>query len=185
MLMTQPRIKNPLCQIQNVINILLTNGISVGITITITGGDMTNNLLIDLEEIEATLQKAETMEEEAKRIKKEALAKLSAYYKGAIDIAYKIKGDIYGVTRLDCDNHPFSLEVDTPKKVSWDGKTLEMIGESLAENGHNPINFIDVSYNVPENRYKEWSEPMKKLFDEARTVTPGTMKITLKRKSDV
>lgn len=62
---------------------------------------------------------------------------------------------------------------DIPKKIQWDQKKLSEIIETIAEMGSDPLEYIDISYKVPEHKFISWPKSTQQIFLLARTVRAG------------
>lgn len=77
--------------------------------------------------------------------------------------------------------HPAEgVTVTVPKNVSWDQEKLDELWKRLEAMGETASEYIDVKASVPESKYKAWPESLRAMFEPARTVKPGTPKITFK-----
>lgn len=72
------------------------------------------------------------------------------------------------------------VTVTVPKNVSWDQERLADLENKLVGLGENPAEYIDTKRTVSESKYKAWPESLRAMFEPARTVKPGTPKITFK-----
>lgn len=88
------------------------------------------------------------------------------YFKNDAEALYKQKPEPFGVVNIESQGYKFTI--DTPKKVEWDQEELA----KLYEDG--PFQYIEVAYNVKETVYKELGDNVKKVFQAARTVKPGS-----------
>ncbi len=62
---------------------------------------------------------------------------------------------------------------DIPKKVEWNQKQLSEIVEDIVEMGSDPLEYIDISYKVPEHKFISWPKSTQQIFLLARTVRSG------------
>lgn len=129
-------------------------------------------------------KKSEALKKEAKEIDAEVHKNLSELFQKPMNIAYGLKGDIFGIVHMETEHSGFELDADTPKKVIWDQSELLSIGQKLQEKGIDPGTFIKVEMKVSEETYKNLTGEMKALFDNARTVKPEKIKFILKKKDD-
>jgi len=72
-----------------------------------------------------------------------------------------------------------TVKTDLPKRVVWDQNRLAEIVERIRAAGDDPAEIIDISYKVAERKYVAWPEGIRKGFEPARTVRPGSLKIAL------
>jgi hypothetical protein len=64
-----------------------------------------------------------------------------------------------------------------PKQVKWDQSMLHDLFEQCKASNENPLDYLSISYDVPESRYKAWPTSIRESFEPARTVTTGKIKI--------
>lgn len=74
-----------------------------------------------------------------------------------------------GTTKL-IENGP-QITAEIPKKVTWDTAQMEQILKTISEEKRKAI--VKVSYAIEERKYAQLSPADQKLFQPARTVTPG------------
>lgn len=122
-------------------------------------------------------QKAELVKSE-KALNEELIER----YFQAINNKLEQKTQPYGVVSFDEDE--FKIKFDTPKKVEWDQDKLQGLYEEIKKDGQDPTDYIEVKYNVPERLYSAWPRNLQDAFIEARTITPGNIKVTIERKED-
>ena len=72
-----------------------------------------------------------------------------------------------------------TVVADLPKRVDWDQEKLAQIAQNIAESGEDPTEFIDTRLTVSERKYGALPEAWRKGFEPARTVRPGTLKVSL------
>jgi hypothetical protein len=129
-------------------------------------------------ELLAVLQRE--IDETTKQIKT-AKARLD----GALIIRYstraeefrQLSGNDTGTVRFD--DGDFTVIADLPKRVSWDQKKLAEMVERIRAAGDDPAEYVDISFKVPERKYAAWPEGIRKGFEPARTVRPGSLKVEL------
>lgn len=100
----------------------------------------------------------------------------SAHIAGAYQAAGKDTGTVHV---FDGD---FDIEVNRPKKVEWDQAALAAIQAKIAAGGDNPAEYIKAELTVEEKKYAAWPESIRKVFEPARTLKPGSMTIKLSMK---
>ena len=64
-----------------------------------------------------------------------------------------------------------SIKMVKSKNIEWDNDRLIGLWNQIEGDGADPSAYIKkkIEYSVSENAYKEWSQDMKDVFDEART----------------
>lgn len=72
----------------------------------------------------------------------------------------------------------FKITETVPKKVEWDQEKLGELFNRIMSAGDKPNEYMRMKLDVPEKLYEGFSEPVKALFAEARTIKAG--KSTLK-----
>jgi len=73
----------------------------------------------------------------------------------------------------------YTVVADLPKRVDWDQAKLAAMAERIAESDENPAEFIETKLTVSERKYTALPGSWRKGFETARTVRPGTLKITI------
>ena len=117
------------------------------------------------------------------RLKQAKAAK--ARLDGALTIRYatraeeerRARGKDTGTVRFD--DGDFTVVADLPKRVEWDQAQLAAMVERIRAAGDDPSQYVDVTYKVPERKYAAWPEAIRKGFEPARTVRPGTLKVAI------
>jgi hypothetical protein len=84
----------------------------------------------------------------------------------------RAEGKDTGTVRFEDDE--MIVIADLPKKVEWDQAKLRAVLETIKTwEGENPDDYISVELKVPEKKFTAWPASIKKLFEAARTVSPG------------
>lgn len=65
------------------------------------------------------------------------------------------------------------ISVDLPKKPEWDQTKLAQIVKTIVADGDDPLEYVDVTYKVPERNYGAWPEHIRQVFAPARTLKTG------------
>ena len=71
------------------------------------------------------------------------------------------------------------VESNVPKKVKWDAKLLNKAATEIESINMDPLDYIDYEPSIPERRWAEMPERIKKICAPARTVSHGKMTIKL------
>lgn len=96
---------------------------------------------------------------------------------GAISDAYLAKGEDTGTIHIARDG--MDVKVDRTKTVTWDqAKLAKAVGDIVAC-GDDPTEYVKTAYSVSEAAYKAWPSMIRRVFEPARTVTPGNPSIKL------
>lgn len=104
---------------------------------------------------------------------------------GALTIRYAARaeearlaaGKDTGTVRLD--DGDFIVVADLPKRVDWDQEQLAALVERIRAAGDDPGQYVDVIYKVPERKYAAWPDNIRAVFEAARTVRTGALKVEL------
>src|SRR5690606_27434028 len=73
----------------------------------------------------------------------------------------------------------FTVVADLPKRVDWDQQKLAAIIERIRATGDDPAQYVDLTVNVPERKYTAWPDAIRAVFEPARTVKTGALRIEL------
>lgn len=110
---------------------------------------------------------------------------VTARFNAALEMRYAARaaearhacGKDTGTVRLvDGD---FTVVADLPKRVDWDQAKLAAMVERISLSGDKPEQYVDIAIKVPERKYAAWPDAIRTGFEPARTVRPGTLKVTL------
>jgi hypothetical protein len=82
-----------------------------------------------------------------------------------------------GIVRFDDDG--IEVVADIAKKPHWDQEKLSNIAERIRVNGEDPLEFLSVTYKVPESKYNAWPEHLRQIFAPARTLNLGKQSFSL------
>jgi len=110
---------------------------------------------------------------------------VTARFSTALEVRYAARaaearracGKDTGTVRLvDGD---FTVVADLPKRVEWDQAKLASMVERIRAAGEDPVEYVEISFKVPERAYAAWPEAIRQGFEPARTVKTGTLKVEL------
>jgi len=73
----------------------------------------------------------------------------------------------------------FTVVADLPKRVDWDQHKLAATIERIRATGDDPAQYVDLTVKVPERKYTAWPESIRAVFEPARTVKTGALKVDL------
>lgn len=73
----------------------------------------------------------------------------------------------------------FTVVADLPKRVDWDQHKLAAIIERIRATGDDPAQYVDLTVKVPERKYTAWPDAIRAVFEPARTVKTGALRIEL------
>jgi len=113
------------------------------------------------------------------------LKSASARFNAALDVRYATRA---AEARLACgkdtgtvrfDDGDFTIVADLPKRVSWDQTQLAAMAKRIRDAKDDPSEYIDITFKVSERKYTAWPEHLRRDFEAARTVKPGTLRIEL------
>lgn len=115
---------------------------------------------------------------------------LKSWVDGAIAQKYEARAQVLrqlqdkqtGIIRFDDDG----LEVcaDIAKRPKWNQEKLADIAERVRVNGEDPLEFMAVTYKVPESKYNSWPAHLRSIFVDARTLDVGKQTFALALKED-
>ena len=117
------------------------------------------------------------------RIKRDKAAK--ARLDGALTVRYATRaaderqaaGKDSGTIRFD--DGDFTVVADLPKRVDWDQDRLAAMVERIRAAGDDPAQYVDIAFKVPERKYAAWPDNIRAVFEPARTVRTGALKVEL------
>jgi hypothetical protein len=94
-----------------------------------------------------------------------------------ITAAYIAKGVDTGIVHIDRDG--LDVQVDRSKTVTWDQAILVQVHASMVAAGDDPTEYMTTTHTVSEAAYGAWPSMIKRVFEPARTVKPGSPSIKL------
>lgn len=114
------------------------------------------------------------------------LAALKKKLKAAVEEKYADRLQTHQTGTSTFDDGEAEIKFTTGKKVEWDQEELHTSWGLLAEQwGEDPSEYINQTLSVSETKYKSWPSAIKKLFEGARAVKPGTVSVKISMKEDV
>jgi len=129
-------------------------------------------------ELLATLQREidETLKHD-KAVKARLDAALIARYASRAEELRRRHGKDTGTVRFD--DGDFTIVADLPKRIAWDQRQLAAMAKRMRDTKDDPSEYIDTTFKVSERKYTAWPEHLRRDFEAARTVKPGTLRIEL------
>lgn len=120
----------------------------------------------------------------------EAKAEMDAVKKNFNAITSEIESRLkplsndYGTVNRDIDG--VSIKVVKSKNIEWDADRLAGLWAQIENDGADPSAYIKkkIDYTVSETAYKEWSQELKDVFDEARTEKEAKFKFEFMEDDD-
>jgi len=108
-----------------------------------------------------------------------------AWLDGALKLKYEdraqdlrqLKGKDTGT--ISFDDSGVKVKANLPKQVSWDQSKLKTLVQRMRKDGDNPEDYVEVIYRVGERNYTAWPAPIRKCFEDARTLSTGKQTFTL------
>lgn len=73
-----------------------------------------------------------------------------------------------GVVRFD--DGGVAIKTTITKRPRWNQKKLAEMAERIRTHGENPLEFMAVTYQIPESRYNAWPQHLRNMFANARTL---------------
>lgn len=115
------------------------------------------------------------MYEEAKA-ESDAIKKNLNAITSEIESRLKPLANDYGTKERDIDG--VNIKVVVSKNIEWDTQKLIDLWYQIEADGADPSAYIKkkIDYTVSETAYKEWSQELKDVFDEARTEKEAKLK---------
>ncbi len=130
--------------------------------------------------IDAYKEELDRINNEIKQLKKEKAAleqDVADNYAEQIASLLKEKDEPYGSVNIV--HGEFTVKITKPKKVAYDQRLLSNVYYKIKEAGDNPDNYIKTKYSVSETSFKDWSDAIKGVFADSRTVGYGATKIEI------
>ncbi|MEG3640700.1 hypothetical protein [Magnetococcus sp. PR-3] len=120
----------------------------------------------------AMLQQQAVKAVEAAKLTKELLEGiLTRRYAEKAALMRKEAGKDFGTVRfIDGD---VQVVAELPKRPQWDQKRLSDLFDRIHKAGEDPNEYLEVTYKVPESKFKAWPSQIRSAFEGARTVKPG------------
>ena len=110
-------------------------------------------------------------------------AKLEAELANLFKFVDKVKENDYQCGKVSAETDTHKVVFTVSKKVTWDQSELGNIFYKIqTELNQNPLEYIEVSYNIPEKKFKAWPQSLSSQFESARTVSPSKPSIKVERK---
>lgn len=135
---------------------------------------------LSLDTIEALLSEADAESRVVSAAKKALTMHLEDIFGAHIAGSYAAAGKDFGTIRIA--EAGFEVIVDTPKRVEWDQDELQAAGDRISAAGDNPREYIETKLSVDERKFTAWPEHIRKVFEAARLLKPGSRTIKLVRK---
>lgn len=84
---------------------------------------------------------------------------------------------------VSIEDGEYEIKQGLPKYVEWDQPKLEEISKILVDEwGENLEDYVKVTREVNETKYKSWPSRIRALFEPARTVKPGRPTFEFRKK---
>lgn len=135
---------------------------------------------LDLDTLDALLSEVAAETTIINAAKKALTGELERRYQPQIDAAFAAEAKDFGTVHVL--DGGFDIEVNVPKKVEWDEDKVVEIGDAMKAAGDDPTEYIKVSYSVEERKFTAWPEHIRRVFEPARALKPGTRTVKLARK---
>lgn len=78
-----------------------------------------------------------------------------------------------GSGRVRLNDGLFVVVADLPKRIDWDQDKLAAIVARIRQSGDDPSEYVRTTYEVSERAYSAWPQPIRRLFEPARTLKLG------------
>lgn len=116
-----------------------------------------------------------------KKRKSELEYEVAKYFEEDFNKKLLQKPDKCGTVTINLDN--YDVKYNIVKRVKWDQKKLDTLYKEIGKH-EDPNEYIKLSYDVSETKYKSWPEKIKEAFLPARTLHHGGGKLTIVKKGD-
>lgn len=93
------------------------------------------------------------------------------------EIARQLEGKEYGAGTAHVQCGEFNLRVTLAKKVKWNQEKLASIYEAIRAGNEDPADYLKISYEVAEAKFKNWPRSLQEQFEGARTVELASPKL--------
>lgn len=120
--------------------------------------------------------------ERAKAMKTRLDGALVLRYADRAAAARAAEGKDTGTVRLD--DGGYTVVADLPKRVDWDQAELARMAERIRAAEDDPAEYLEISYRVPERKYTAWPDAIRAVFEPARTVRTGALKVEILAEGD-
>ena len=99
----------------------------------------------------------------------------NALYERFEPLAMKARAALLKDTgRIRLTEGEIEVVCDLPKKVTWNQAMLRRAMDEIKNEWQgDPAEYVKIVLSVSEDKYNAWPTPIKKVFEPARTVTPG------------
>jgi len=115
---------------------------------------------------------------------------LADWLNGAIALRYGeraaairlTEGKDTGTVRFD--DGDCTIVADLPKKIEWDQTELATLVSAIRAEDGDPSEYVDTVIRVPERKYAAWPRHIRTVFERARTVRPGKLRVEILPQED-
>lgn len=146
---------------------------------TIKHMDIKSIVALPLHELDTIRLQIEAMLEDLKSSKEILDTALEVRFSGKTSDLLAASGRDSGAVNFEEDDYLVSAQL--PKKVTWNQDKLATLVSNLPI--EDQTKYIETTYKINETRYLTyWPLPLRIMFDDAREVTTGKLKLTLKTK---
>ena len=126
---------------------------------------------LDTKELARLQEEATKALNSAKQTKDLLDGALNHKYADRVALLRHQKNKDFGIVRFEEDG--ITIVADLPKRPTWDQKQLAVIVQRIRNAGDDPTEYVETSFKVAENRFKNWPSHLQRTFEPARTVKAG------------
>lgn len=131
---------------------------------------------ITVDDILDHLKELDFQMSELDKKKADALATLNFYIEN--DVATQLADKDYGCGTATIDTEKYKVKYVVSKKVKYDQSELANIVKRIVDSGANPDEYVKISYDVAESKFKAWPSNIQQEFVNARTVETSKPRIS-------
>jgi len=136
---------------------------------------------ITVDDILDHLKELDFQMSELDKKKADALATLNFYIEN--DVNAQLADKDYGCGTANIETEKYKVKYVVSKKVKYDQAELYNIVQRIINSGANPDEYVKISYDVAESKFKAWPSNIQEEFLKARTVETSKPRISYEVKA--
>jgi len=106
-------------------------------------------------------------------------AEVATAFKSDFDL--QLAGKEYNCGTVNAVQDGWAIKGTVGKDIDYDQAQLRGLYFKTLLTWGDPDEYIKVTFDVEETKYKAWPSPIKKLFEPARTVKPKKMSLSIEK----
>jgi hypothetical protein len=131
---------------------------------------------ITVDDILDHLKELDFQMSELDKKKADALATLNFYIEN--DVNTQLADKEYGCGTATIDTNKYKVKYVVSKKIKYDQTELSNIVDRIQQSGLDASEYVKISYDVAESKFKAWPSNIQKEFLDARTVETSKPRIS-------